>query len=410
MLACELRQLPPIQSGQPHVRDHQVQWRVGHQNRNRGLPVAGLDAGVTKVAQHLADQQPHREIVLHQQDRLAVSLRRRRVALCVARVEVASVSRQEHGHMGAFALPALDPDIAAALLDETIDHREPKAGPFAERFRRVEGLEHLAHGLGADPDPGVADPDHRVVAGIDPILARSLGRGDFDLPCRDGKPTTVRHGIARVDREVDDGALELIGVRQRRPYIRLQVHRHLEALAERPVQEILDAADELVRVEGLRIERLAAREGEQAMRQGRRAVRRSRRGVHEPLRVVVFPRRQPAPEDVHGADDAGQHIVEIVREAPGELADGLHFLRLPERLLGRRELFLAPEPFGDVVSELEGSELAPGGIAQGVELVLVKTPVAGQITKLLDGCERLSGQSPAPQRLDVRLVEGVGRQ
>ena len=30
----------------------------------------------------------------------------------------------------------------------------------------------------------------------------------------------------------------------------------------------------------------------------------------------------------------GQKIVEVVRDAAGELADGLHLLRLPQRLLG----------------------------------------------------------------------------
>ena len=43
-----------------------------------------------------------------------------------------------------------------------------------------------------------------------------------------------------------------------------------------------------------------------------------------------------------GAGDHGQHVVEVVRDAAGELADGVQFLRLQELVLGFA-------PGGDVV-------------------------------------------------------------
>jgi hypothetical protein len=45
--------------------------------------------------------------------------------------------------------------------------------------------------------------------------------------------------------------------------------------------------------------------------------------------------RQPALGQVQRADDDGQHVVEVVGDAAGELADGLHLLELAHLGLGR---------------------------------------------------------------------------
>ena len=52
------------------------------------------------------------------------------------------------------------------------------------------------------------------------------------------------------------------------------------------------------------------------------------------VELVGPPLREPGLHQVQAADDAGQQIVEVVRESAGKLADRLHLLRLPQRLLG----------------------------------------------------------------------------
>ena len=42
---------------------------------------------------------------------------------------------------------------------------------------------------------------------------------------------------------------------------------------------------------------------------------------------------QPALEQLRVAEDGGEEVVEVVRHAAGEAADGLHLLRLPHLLL-----------------------------------------------------------------------------
>ena len=83
----------------------------------------------------------------------------------------------------------------------------------------------------------------------------------------------------------------------------------------------------------LRPQRLAAREREQLPHQARRAI-----GVLLDLHDVLEGRigRPVVGEQQIGiADDRGQHVVEVVRDAAGELADRLHLLALREILLQR---------------------------------------------------------------------------
>ena len=56
-------------------------------------------------------------------------------------------------------------------------------------------------------------------------------------------------------------------------------------------------------------------------------------------------------QDLHRADDGGQHVVEVVRDAAGELADRLHLLRMAQRLLGLAQGGLRLALGGDVAAD-----------------------------------------------------------
>ena len=74
--------------------------------------------------------------------------------------------------------------------------------------------------------------------------------------------------------------------------------------------------------------RLLAREGEQPGGQIGGARGCVRRGFDE-LADVGLAARQLALDQVHGAGDDREHVVEIMRDAAGELADRFHLLHLP---------------------------------------------------------------------------------
>ena len=50
---------------------------------------------------------------------------------------------------------------------------------------------------------------------------------------------------------------------------------------------------------------------------------------------------EPVERHLAESDDGGQQVVEVVRDAAGQLSDSFHLLRLPE-------LLLEPLQFGDV--------------------------------------------------------------
>ena len=143
----------------------------------------------------------------------------------------------------------------------------------------------------------------------------------------------VRHGVAGIDREVDDHLLELGDVGLDRPQVAAVHDVERDVLADQPAQQHVEIGQRLAEVEHLRPQRLLAREGQQMPHQARGAV-----GVLLDLHDVL-ERRIGRPvrvqQEVGRHHDGAEHVVEVVRDAAGELADRLHLLRLGELVLER---------------------------------------------------------------------------
>ena len=113
----------------------------------------------------------------------------------------------------------------------------------------------------------------------------------------------------------------------RRPHDR---DAELDRFAKRPPQQVGEVGDERTDVGRLRIERLAPAESEKLGRQLRALLRRLQRLLDMLALLEIGEIRM---EHLQIGDDRRQVIVEIMRDAAGELADRLHLLRLPELLL-----------------------------------------------------------------------------
>ena len=104
-----------------------------------------------------------------------------------------------------------------------------------------------------------------------------------------------------------------------------------DLLADQPAQQHVEVAQHLAEIEHLRAHRLLAREREQMPHQARRPV-----GILLDLHDVL-ERRIGRPvrveQKVGRHHDGGEHIVEVVRDAAGELADQLHLLLLRDFIL-----------------------------------------------------------------------------
>ena len=110
-----------------------------------------------------------------------------------------------------------------------------------------------------------------------------------------------------------------------------------DPLAERAVEQVGHAADQLAAVDALGQQRLGAGEGQQAAGQ-RGGAGRALHRIVEVQSDLAARAVEPAPGEVDAADDDRQHVVEIVGDAAGQLADRLHLLDLAELRLGRLAL------------------------------------------------------------------------
>ena len=121
------------------------------------------------------------------------------------------------------------------------------------------------------------------------------------------------------------------------------VGRELElqhvVLAQRAAEHLLHVADHGVDLEHLRLEELLAGEGEELAGD----VGGAGAGLDDLLDVGAagVALLQAPEQELAEADDAGHHVVDLVRHAARELAGGLHPLRAAQ-------LLLHPLPLGDV--------------------------------------------------------------
>ena len=179
----------------------------------------GLDHPVAELGQDFHRVVADVLVVLHHQNRL----RPRALRLLLRPLGRLGIlhrgqqARQVDLHGRALAGLAVDLHVPARLLDEAVDLREAEARAVAHILGREEGLERLGQHLAAHPGAGVADAQHDILA-----------RRDFGLPGRvafveegigrlDGQPAAAGHGVASIDREVEDGAFQLVRVGVRPP-------------------------------------------------------------------------------------------------------------------------------------------------------------------------------------------------
>ena len=164
--------------------------------------------------------------------------------------------------------------------------------------------------------------------------------------------------------------------------------------AERRAQQLHGFEHQRVDVDLARLQRLLAGEGEQMLGQIGAAFGGlvDHPGDGRELRIVGDGIRQNA----DGAGDDGQDIVEVMRDAAGQLADGFHLLGLPE--LGFRGAL-----FGEVAAdeEMPSHRLRPCSHPGQRHGLAVLVDIAGL---------EVAHLPPAPRRphLFTRAVEIVG--
>ena len=241
-------------------------------------------------------------------------------------------TRQIELDRGAPPLLAVDPDAAAGLLGEAVDHAEAEPGAAAYSLGGEERLEHPIADVGRNAVTGIADGDHHEQPGLDLAVGGSRGFVERHVGGRNRELAAAAHGIARIDREIDDGRRKLRGIGQHAPGVGCERRLDLDVLAEHRREQLGGLRHEAVDLDLARLQRLAPCES-QKLRGDRRAAHRR---VVDQLgdRGKLWPVHQAFLQDLDRTGDDGQHVVQVVGDAAGELADRIHLLRLAQPLLG----------------------------------------------------------------------------
>ena len=205
-----------------------------------------------------------------------------------------------------------------------------------------KGSKMRARVAGVHARAGVAHREHDPAADGHALFLRLGGVGDVHVLGGDGEHAARRHGVARVDGEVDHDLLDLAGVGVHRAEAIGERGAQLDVLADEAAQHHRQVVHERVQIERARLQDLLAREGQQLRRQRGRA-----QGGAMDLIGVAAVRRvalEHGEQDLRVAAHRGEDVVEVVRHAAGEAADRLHALRV-------LQLRLEPLVLGDVVRE-----------------------------------------------------------
>ena len=243
----------------------------------------------------------------------------------------------------------------------------PSPRALARRLGGEERLEHAPQHLLRDAGAGVAQAHgHEPAPQPRRRLAQRL------VPRRDREQPALRHGVAGVQRHVEQRQLELRRVHPDRPEAVCEVEVHLDVAAQRRAEQVRRPPQVPGGVDHLGAGRQLAREGEQVPRQPGAALRRlADVGEDAPQPLVVA--RQPLREPDAAHDDL-EEVAEVVGDAARELAQRLQLLRLGHLLAQRVHGPLRLAPLGDVARHLGEADqgaaaaaIAPLVVADGVD-------------------------------------------
>ena len=160
----------------------------------------------------------------------------------------------------------------------------------------------------------------------------------------DGQRAARRHGVARIEGEIEQRQLELAGVDLDRAGPPRHAEPDVDVAAQRAAEHVLDLRQPLGEIDHAGLMHLPPREREQLPGQAFAARRRIGDGVEQlDLLIAADVAAQPR----HRAADDHQEIVEVVGDAAGQLPDGFEPLRLAQRVLGEfAALCFVVEPLG----------------------------------------------------------------
>jgi hypothetical protein len=159
---------------------------------------------------------------------------------------------------------------------------------------------------------------------------RGIFRLQSNVPGPDRDRSSVRHRVAGIDDQVDQGELQFMNIYGHRPDIPADIDRQIDITADGAGQKIPEGGEALAQTDHCRVQWLAPRKGEKLPGQPLAP----RRGTLDRLDCTQVPRiGDPLLQKLRIAAHHHDHVVEVMRCAARQLAQRLHFLGLGQLLL-----------------------------------------------------------------------------
>ena len=150
------------------------------------------------------------------------------------------------------------------LPDEAIDHAEAEAGTLADLLGREEGLKNPIPYFRRHSAAGVRDGQSYIRSGHAP------GHGSLvqdDVPRLDLEYAAIRHGIAPIQGEVEEGGLQQRRIDVAQPQLLVGPQLDLASASDRLANKPLEFGNQLVCLDQFWVQSLPPRKGEKLRRQ-----------------------------------------------------------------------------------------------------------------------------------------------
>src|SRR5262249_13264817 len=200
-----------------HARHHQIEYdeiyllAVDDEPLDRLHSIAGQNDGVAESRQYGLAEKTQMLFVFRNEHGLGASAHLR-IAPLDRRSGAAVSGGQINSERGSASRSARDVYQAAVLFDYTVDDGKSKPGSSADLFSGEERLEDPLHNLRIHSNPGVADDQLDITAGFGPRAFETELFIELRIVCFYDQLPAVRHGVARVYRQVHNHLLDLNGI------------------------------------------------------------------------------------------------------------------------------------------------------------------------------------------------------
>ena len=280
-------------------------------------------------------------------------------------------ARQIDRDLGAVADLARDLHRAAGAMRQAVDLGQAETGALVRSLGGEERFDHARQEIGRNAAAGIGDGERDIVAGG--AVRRVVG-GQRNILRRNRYASAIGHGIAGIDREIDQRQFELGFVDADRPRRGGNIDQEFDIDMHGAGQHVANGGNRSGEADHGRVQRQRARERQQLPRQILAAGRRHFDGLQG---ADVARLAQALLQALCVPADDHQEIVEVVGDAAGELPDRFHFLQMGGLPLGVLQggggfFFRGDVPAGDVDQPVM---LGHGPLQPAPGAVLVAEPV-----------------------------------